>query len=360
MRMCTNICVKCENYTTEQFACIVHSLHGNIVCVRLFSSGEERRRTRNYSCLRSLTSRPPFSKLLYYLPMPQTKKCILLNTGMETRIAFEAGLQHTPTERYHTKGILLHINEAGVPNFIHKNNLIDFANSYVFMRLRGTDPHFCGMMYAYFAHHNIPVNDPINRSHPYSAEKISQMLFLSLGGVRIPETLIFREESYAANRDYIIAHSVFPLVFKTDGSKGRDVHIAHSVSELDALVKNKQPRRLALIQPFIENTFDTRTLVAFNEVLGSIKRTRATGYLNNIAQGATASLMELTNEEKTVAQIAAKVCGIDFGGVDMIHTPGGPIVLEVNKSPQIGGFESVHNFKVFTKIAELMQRNFGK
>jgi ribosomal protein S6--L-glutamate ligase len=186
------------------------------------------------------------------------------------------------------------------------------------------------------------------------------MLFLSLGGVRIPETIIFREESYATNRDYIVSHSVFPLVYKIDGSKGRDVHIAHSISELDTLVKNKHPRRLALIQPFIENTFDTRTLVAFNVVLGSIKRTRTSGYLNNIAQGATASHMDLTVAEKDVAQVAAKVCGIDFGGVDMIHTPEGPIVLEVNKSPQIGGFESVHNFKVFTKIAELMQSKFGE
>ena len=246
-----------------------------------------------------------------------------------------------------------------MPHFVYKNNLIDFIDSYVFMRLRGTDPHFCGMMYAYFAHHNIPVNDPINHSHQYSAEKISQMLFLSLGGIRIPETIIFREESYVTNRDYILAHSVFPLVYKTDGSKGRDVHIAHTISELDTLVQNKRPHRLALIQPFIENTFDTRTLVAFDEILGSIKRTRTGGYLNNIAQGATASLMELSDAEKVVAQTASKVCGIDFGGVDMIHTPEGPIVLEVNKSPQTSGFESVHHFKVFTKIAELMQKRFG-
>ena len=300
-----------------------------------------------------------FSNFLYYLPMSQTKKCILLNTGMHTRTAFEAGLEGTPMERYHSKGIILHINEAGVPNFICKNNLIDFTNSFVFMRLRGTDPHFCGMMYTYFAHHHIPVNDPINRSHPYSAGKISQMLLLSLGGIRIPETIIFREESYATNRDYILSHTTFPLVYKVDGSKGKDVHIAHTIAELDTLVQNKRPTRLALIQPFIENTFDTRTLVAFNEVLGSIKRTRTSGYLNNISQGAAASPMELNDTEKVTAQAATKICGIDFGGVDMIHTPLGPIVLEVNKSPQIDGFESVHHFKVFTKIAELMRKKFG-
>lgn len=292
--------------------------------------------------------------------MQSYTKCILINTGIQTRTAFKEGIPNIPTEHYHSKKIILHINTEGVQQFIHKNIPIDFNGSFVFTRLRGTDPHFCGMMYTYYVHHDIPHNDPINESYPYSAEKISQMLFLSLAGIRIPATLIFREESYTANRAYILTHTTFPLVYKTDGSKGRNVHIAHTIEELDMLVQNKKPQRLALIQPFVENTFDTRTLVAFDEVLGSIKRTRAHGFLNNIAQGAEASLYELTDAEKDVARSATRACGIDFGGVDMIHTDDGPVVLEVNKSPQVGGFESVHNFKVFSKVAALMQQRYKK
>lgn len=301
----------------------------------------------------------PFPDLLYDLRMSQTKKCLLFNAGTQTRRAFMTGLSGAPVEHYQSKKAVLHIDAAGVPHFLNKNTPIDFTHAYVFMRLRASDPHFCGILYAYLAHHGIPANDPINRSHPYSAEKISQMMFLTLQGIRIPETIIFREEAYTANREYIHAHCTFPLVYKTDGSKGEHVHLAHSLEELDALVAKKQQYRLALIQPFIENTFDTRTLVAFDTVLGSIQRTRTTGYLNNIAQGATASAITLTEEEQDIALRAARACSIDFGGVDMIHTDSGPVVLEVNKGPQIQGFESVHGVKVFSKVAELMQKKFG-
>lgn len=279
--------------------------------------------------------------------------------GSETRKAFKEGAPDGVFESYRSKETILHIGKDGSITFLYKNLPIDFTDSYVFTRLRATDPHFCGMMYEYFAHRGVPANDPINRSHPYSAEKISQMLFLTLAGIRIPETIVFREESYKANRAYIMEHVTFPLVYKTDGSKGRNVHIAHTAEELDAFVAEKRPYRLALVQPFIENTFDTRTLVAYGEILGTIKRTRTNGYLNNIAQGAVASHYELTDSEKEIARASATATRIDFAGVDMIHTETGPIVLEVNKGPQIAGFESVHPFKVFTKIATILKERFG-
>ena len=288
----------------------------------------------------------------------QIDKYILLNAGGTTRKGFMEGLPNARYESYRSKELLLHVAENGDIFFVHKNTPVDFKNAYVFTRLRATDAHFCGMLYEYFAHVGIPASDPINRSFPYSAEKITQMLLLPLNNIRIPETLVFREESYETNREYVSTHMHFPIVFKTDGSKGRNVHVVHTQDELDEIMKRKRPFKLALVQPFIENTYDTRTLVAYGEILGSIKRTRTQGYLNNIAQGAVPSLHTLTDIERDTAIRATSVCGMDFAGVDMIHTPKGPIVLEVNKSPQVHGFESVHNFKVFKKIAELIGEKF--
>lgn len=279
---------------------------------------------------------------------------ILLNVGTKTRKAFVAGLNGAPYRRYKTKRIMLHIEKSGEVHFLSRNNRINFTNTSVFTRLRATDQHFCGMLNEYFAHHGIEANDPIQLSYPNSAEKISQMLLLALKDIPIPESYIFREESFEANREYIASHLAFPAVFKIDGSQGKNVQIVHSFTELERAVAQKPRYLLALVQPFIENTFDTRTLVAYGEVLGSISRTRTKGYLNNIAQGAIPERYELTDAEKKIAVRAAQVCRIDFGGVDMIHTDEGPVVLEVNKSPQIAGFESVHDFKVFTKLAEIM------
>lgn len=288
--------------------------------------------------------------------METIHKCIILNAGTKTRQAFISGLDNLEYEWYHTKRIILHIQENGVPQFVHRGVPIDWKNSCVFLRLRARDQQFCGILYDFLSHENIPANDPINNSYPQSAEKISQMLKLALSEVKIPETFIFREESFRRNYDYLKDKITFPAVFKTDGSKGRNVHYVASWNELEALILKKEPKILALVQPFIQNTFDTRTLVAYGEIVGSIKRTRVAGHLNNIAQGATPSVHTPTESEIDTVCRAATACGIDVAGVDMILTENGPVVLEVNKSPQINGFESVHHFSVFKKIAQIMQR----
>ncbi len=288
--------------------------------------------------------------------MKKLNKYILLNGGTATRHAFASGIKEAPVEYYHTKNILLHIQQNGAPVFLYNGISIDWNNSSVFTRLRATDQQFCGILYDYFAYHTIPANDPINRSYVNSAEKISQMLSLALHSITVPETYIFREESFLQNQEYLAEHLVFPQIYKTDGSKGKNVHYVSSMEELQEHVTRKKPHILALTQPFIENEFDTRTLVAFGKILGTIKRTRTGGYLNNIAQGAIPSPYELTPEEERIALLSAKVCGIDFAGVDMIHTKNGPVVLEVNKSPQVGGFESVFKINVFSHIAEMLQQ----
>jgi ribosomal protein S6--L-glutamate ligase len=282
-----------------------------------------------------------------------------MNAGPRTQRAFAEGASDIPVESLVSKKLLLHLDGVGGVSFLNKNVPVSFHDSYVLVRLRSTDAHFCGMLAEYLAHHAIPSNDPIHLAYPYSAEKISQMLKLSLAGIRIPETFIFREESFADNYAYLLEHITFPCVFKTDGSKGRSVTRCKNMEEVVSLIALKRPHRLALVQPFIENTFDTRTIVTFGNVLGSISRTRKEGYLNNIAQGADAALFNLSPQESDTAIRAAKACGIDVAGVDLIHTNDGPIVLEVNKSPQVRGFESVHGFKVFTRIAEILRTRHG-
>ncbi|MCD5382326.1 MAG: ATP-grasp domain-containing protein [Candidatus Pacebacteria bacterium] len=288
------------------------------------------------------------------------QKLIVLNGGKATREAFESGVKKATFETYKTKEIALHINKNLSVSFLSGNIPIDFNDSYVFTRLRATDSHFCGLLYEHFEAYNIPANDPINRSFKFSEEKITQMPRLARAGIAIPETIIAREESYAHNKEYILSHIHFPLVFKTDGSKGNNVYKIDSLQELEEKIAHKKPHALFLIQEYIENTYDTRTLVAYKKVLGSIKRTAQNNtFLNNVSQGSTVSENKLTSEELSLAIKATQVCDLDFGGVDMIHTDKGPVILEVNKSPQIKGFESVHGVgSVFKRTAEIIEELF--
>jgi ribosomal protein S6--L-glutamate ligase len=287
------------------------------------------------------------------------KKCILLNANRDTTKAFAEHFgQKIPLESYRTKEILMHLHPTHNVSFLSGSKPISFADAYVFLRMRGNDTHFCGMITEFLYHNSIETNDPVHAIYKNSASKITQMLMLTLASIRIPETIIFREESFRTERAYIESWAKFPLVYKTGGRRGEHVHLVKSFSELETRVREKKPYRLALIQPFIPNTFDTRTLVAYGEVLGTIKRTRTNGYLNNISQGAIASAYTLSDEEKQVTINAAAVCRIDFAGVDIIHTDTGPVVLEVNKSPQVRGFNSVYKGNVLKDVARIIEEKF--
>lgn len=287
------------------------------------------------------------------------KKIIVLNAGLRTRKAFTAGLGNTPMEHYKSKEMMIHISKDLSVQFISKNNVIDFKDSYVFTRLRATDPHLCGILYEHLASIGVPASDPINTSFKMSEEKISQMTRLARARIMIPETIIAREESFMVNKDYILQNIHFPLVYKTDGSQGRSVFKINSLQELEEHISKKKKYELFLLQELIPNTFDSRTLIAYGTVLGSIKRIAQNGsFHNNVAQGARVERYELTQEEKEIALRVCSVNKIDFGGVDIIHTDQGPIVLEVNKSPQIKGFERIHGENiVFKTIAEMLCNN---
>ncbi len=286
------------------------------------------------------------------------RKIILLNGGKATRQSFTSGLQHTPLESYRTKETILHIKNGKDLHFINHNNAIDFTDSTVFTRLRSHDELFTGIIYEHLATYNISASDVINASFMMSGEKIAQMPRLARANITIPQSIIAREESYEANRTYIEQQLSFPLVYKTDGNRGEAVFLIETNAELEQKIADKNPKELFLLQEVIPNTFDTRTLVAYGQILGTIKRTAPPNtFHNNVSRGATVTNYELTAEEKIVAIKATAASLLDFGGVDIIHTDNGPVVLEVNKAPQIEGFESVYGTQtVFKRIAQIIEQ----
>lgn len=289
------------------------------------------------------------------------QQLILANAGTQTRRAFIAGAGDTPVLTIKTKSMIMLLGYNEPISFVYKGEIVDFTDSVVFTRLRANDALFCGILYEHLEALGIPASDPINRAYPNAEEKIAQMARFVRAGIPIPKTIIAREEGYAANRDYILEHVSFPLVYKLDGSQGNRVHKINSAEELDAHIALKPKHERFILQELIPNTFDTRTLVAYGTILGSIKRVGQPGsFLNNVSKGADVLEHHLTDEEKAVAIAATKATNIDFGGVDMIATETGFVVIEVNKSPQVAGFERVFGKGyVFSKIAALLKERYA-
>jgi ribosomal protein S6--L-glutamate ligase len=264
------------------------------------------------------------------------KRLIFLNFGSNNRKQIKEQSSLFSFEFYRTKG-------GTKLMFIHLGKAVSFESSRVFTRLHGSDSQFCGIIHEHLERSKINFVDRINLKFDEADHKIAQMPRLAEAGVRIPETFIARYESFNANRSFILSKISFPAVFKTNGSQGRNVYRVNNFSELEKLIdKQKHHGRLFLIQEWVDNKWDVRTLMAFDKHLGSVKRTRKKGFLNNVGSGAKVEKFDADAQMIKVASHACAVNDIDFGGVDFIVTKKGPVILEVNKSPQIKGFEQVY------------------
>jgi len=285
------------------------------------------------------------------------QKIILLNSNDKTFEDMRTSIPEIPIEHFSIREVAVHIPAGKEPVFIRENQAIDFTDAYVFSRFHIIDPGFTGILHEYLHTKNIPFANLINTTFDEASDKIAQMPRLALAGIPIPETFIVRAEAYVSNADYIHENIAFPVICKTNGRKGSEVHLIQSVNELKTYIAALPDKTRFLIQEYIENTFDVRVIVAFGEALGAIKRTSENSFLNNLSQGGSALAHDLTEEERTLAIKATAVTHLDIGGVDIIHKDGVPIILEVNRSPGVLGFESVHDGeKVFSKVAKLIKQ----
>ena len=230
---------------------------------------------------------------------------------------------------------------------------------YALIRLRGKKPLATAMFALYLEHKHVPYMDRANREPALSDNKLVQMLRLGIVGLPVPKTLMFSHVSYEHNKKSILAEFTFPCVLKQDGARGESVWKIASVEELEKQM-NEMTKDLMMIQEFVPNTEDIRALIFNGELIGAIARRSTDGFYNNVSRGAITALATLTETELDLAVRACSVVDIDFGGVDFIRTPTGIAILEVNKSPQLNGFQVETGMDVPAVILEKISNGFNR
>jgi RimK family alpha-L-glutamate ligase len=138
--------------------------------------------------------------------------------------------------------------------------------------------------------------------------------------------------------DTIPLHDLLPVVLKPRfGSWGVDVLLCESPRELrrafSKLSKRGWFRRHGvLVQELLPPPeADLRVLVAAGEVVGAISRRAAPGeWRTNVALGGTRLPVVPSFEARRLAVAAAAAVGADLVGVDLLPTPSGYVVLELN------------------------------
>jgi len=116
------------------------------------------------------------------------------------------------------------------------------------------------------------------------------------------------------------------------------------------------------VQEFVKDAKgeDLRVIVVDGQVTAAMLRKAAPGeYRANLHQGGEAHPVDLTEEEARIAISAARCVGLDVAGVDLLRTPDGPKVIEVNVSPGLQGIENASGENVAEAIVAYAKRLLG-
>lgn len=193
-----------------------------------------------------------------------------------------------------------------------------------------------------------------------SRDKLRSLQLLARAGVGMPKTIF---SNFAKNVEHIVdSVGGAPVVLKLlEGTQGLGVILAESQNAAGSVMEafNGLEARI-IVQQFIKEAggADIRVFIVDGEVVGAMKRQGKEGeFRSNLHRGGSANIIELSEEERDTALIAAKAMGLGVAGVDLLQSNDGPLVLEVNSSPGLEGIETATGTDIAQKIIRYVERN---
>lgn len=193
-----------------------------------------------------------------------------------------------------------------------------------------------------------------------SRDKLRSLQLLSRAGVGMPKTLF---TNFSKDVKHIVDKvGGAPVVLKLlEGTQGLGVVLAETQNAANSVIEafNGLEARI-IVQEFIKEAggADLRAFVVDGEVVGAMKRQGKEGeFRSNLHRGGSASIIELSEEERQTALASAEAMGLGVAGVDMLQSKNGPLVLEVNSSPGLEGIEKATGTDIATKIIRYVEKN---
>lgn len=192
-----------------------------------------------------------------------------------------------------------------------------------------------------------------------SRDKLRSIQLLTRKDIGLPRTGIAH---YPDDIDDLITMvGGAPLVIKIlEGTQGIGVILAEThqaaVSVIEAFLGMKAH---IIVQEYIKESKgeDIRCFVIDGKVIASIKRKAKPGeFRSNLHRGGKATSVEITEEERIVAEKATKIMGLNIAGVDLLRSDHGPLVMEVNSSPGLKGIETAAQVNLASLIIQFIEK----
>lgn len=193
-----------------------------------------------------------------------------------------------------------------------------------------------------------------------SRDKLRSLQIMARAGVGLPKTVF---TNYSKDVDQVVSSvGGAPLVIKLlEGTQGLGVVLAETENAAKSIIEAFNGLKARVIaQEFIEEAggADIRAFVVEGNIVGAMKRQGKKGeFRSNLHRGGTASIVELSEEERNTALKATRVLGLGIAGVDMLQSKHGPLVIEVNSSPGLEGIEGATGKDIAREIISYVERN---
>ncbi len=160
-------------------------------------------------------------------------------------------------------------------------------------------------------------------------DKAVAVAYARAHGLPIPETYFVSHPRLL----HQIPAEDYPIVVKpSNGSSCKGVYRLNGPDELEALEIAEAGESFFLAQRYAENAgFDIKVYVTGNEVYAPIAK-------QSVLHGEVRErFVPLTPQVRKLALQVGKLFGLDIYGLDVVDTPQGPAILDINDFPSFGG-----------------------
>ena len=192
-----------------------------------------------------------------------------------------------------------------------------------------------------------------------SRDKLMCSQYLISEGIGVPKT--YYSDRIIDPKAVIDIMGGAPLIIKLlEGTHGVGVVLADNHKTAETIIETfAKTEQKFVVQEFIKEAkgSDIRAFVVDGEVVASMRRSAMDGdFRSNLHRGGNAEAITLSAAEEATAIKACDILGLKIGGVDMLQSDKGPLVLEVNASPGLEGITNYTKIDVAGKIIDYLER----
>ena len=245
-----------------------------------------------------------------------------------------------PVERFHDEAVTFPLVRNGFQADLVLNRSVSHSRSLYALR--------------FFEHYGVPT---VNRYEVVAlcGDKVLASLRLEEAGVPTPRTVVALTPAAALKA---LDEIGYPAVLKPPiGSWGRLMAKVDDAEEAEQIIEHKSAlgspnHSIFYVQEYIEKPErDLRAFVVGDEIAAAMYR-RSKDWRTNAARGAVSEAMSPTPEMREIVLRAAAAVGGGVLAVDLMESPEGLVVHEVNPTPEFRALSGATGIDVAGKVVD--------